>query len=159
MKGINPFIATILLIVVSILIFSIFSQWLTTYTQKASTEAGKKSEKRIICSYGSLTIDEVKYCDANNTLNITIINTGDISLGNVTLKIILPTEVKEYKLCKANGVVINCPISNLTLEPGDIVKINLELPYSPSSIESIVFTTNCSNIMPMLESSYFNSVC
>lgn len=159
MKGINPFIATILLIVVSILVFSIFSQWLISYTQKTSAEAGKKSEKRIVCSYGSLVIDEVKYCDKNNTLNITLINNGDIPLGNITLKVILPTKVEEYELCKNNGVIINCPISNLTLEPGDIVKINLEVDYLPSSVESIVFTTNCSNIMPSLDSTYFNSIC
>ncbi len=160
LKGLNPFIATVLLILVSITVFGIFSKWIISYVSSLSAKTGKEGEEKVICGYaGSINIEEVDYCDTTNTLNITITNSGSISLGNITLQIIYTTKVEKKSLCLVGDEVVECQVSNLTLQPGDYRRINLNLTISPALIDSVIFTTNCTDVTAKMDSAYFNRVC
>lgn len=158
-KALSQFVSVILLIAISITIFGILSTWLIDYTKKMGSDVAKNSENKLVCSGGAIDGD-VNVCEYTNTINITIENSGDISLGNITLQIVYPDRVNKVYLCSSIGYTFSCSKeeANLTLRPGDIVVFNNE-SSSVSNIQRIIINTNCSNVERSIDSYEFTNIC
>jgi flagellin-like protein len=100
MKGISPFIATVLIIAFTIGIGMLLGPWIYKLTQSQTQTIGKESESRLECSYGGIRIDDstIKCSFTGNPdfLNFTIENTGTINLYNFTCEIYQNGQIYEY---------------------------------------------------------------
>lgn len=87
-KGVNPLIATILLLLVVMAIGGIIWSWLSGYTQTTITEADKKQKEITGCAGASFVIDlsdvePIWYGgDDHNQVKMVLLNKGDRDLNN-----------------------------------------------------------------------------
>ena len=64
-KGISPFIAVILLIAFTVGVSGIISTWLSGYAQTTSTLVSNQSITEITCTYGGVSLKNLKYSAGN----------------------------------------------------------------------------------------------
>jgi hypothetical protein len=141
LKGISPLISIVLLVALAVAVGAIISTWLFGFTQKQTTTVGERAEESIICSYASLLLSNVKYC--NGRISGQIENTGDISLLIKKLLIIYSNgSTQEIGLCLIGGEIQSCTISNLTLIPRDITLFNVS---ASENIAKIRVSSNCTS--------------
>ena len=159
MRAVSQFVSTILLIAMSILVFGILSTWLINYVNKTGTDVASQSENKLICSHGAINA-EVNACDISNTINVTIENSGDITLGNITLQLIYTDHLEKVYLCYSNGYTFNCTKqeANLTLRPGDVVVFNSKVS-GINNLQRIHVNTNCTDVKRVVESYEFSDIC
>lgn len=144
MKAISPLIATVLLIAFTVAVGGILSLWLTTFTKSQTTIVGQRSETDLQCSYGAISISDLKYSSGGRTLSGRIENTRIISLGNITLQIIWAnSSLTKYNLCLVNNVANNCSSANLSLVPREVITFNVSVSSDYSKIRVY---TNCSAV-------------
>lgn len=100
MKGISPFIATVLIISFTIGAGMLLGPWIYSLTQSQAGTVGQESETRLECNYGGIRIDDdtIKCSFTGNPdfLNFTIENTGTIDLYNFTCEIYQNGVIYEY---------------------------------------------------------------
>ena len=142
MKGISPFIATVLLIASVIAVGSIFSGWLTSFTKGTTEMVKTQSEKRVTCSYGGIALGNLNYNRTTGNLSGTVENTDVISLGNIDFEIFY-TDASRDELDL-----------NMTLEPGDKDMFNQNITkMNTTTCTKVRVITNCSNVYDEVPSS------
>jgi len=142
-KGVNPVIAAILLVVITMVIGGLFAGWSQTYYQDQITRQDELSTKQIRCAEASFQINSCSF-DAGDTniATIQLENTGFVDLNEFTV-------VVEYSDGSSD---VN--INSLDLEEAalDNVFIQLDPGESPSMvkvasrecIDKTDHTTDCS---------------
>ena len=141
LKGISPLISIVLLVALAVAVGAIISTWLFGFTQKQATTVSERAEEDIACSYASLLLSDVEYC--NGRVSGQIENTGDISLLIKKLLIVYSNgSTQETGLCLIGSVIKTCTTSNLTLAPRDLAIFNVS---ASQNILKIRVTSNCSS--------------
>jgi hypothetical protein len=142
-KGISYFIAAILLIAFAVSIGGLISAWLISFTRTSTSTVGQQASTQISCSYGGVDLKNLRYI--NSYLSGQILNTGMITLGNLSLYVIYSNSSQQrFKLCSTGGVVVNCSDGyNLTLSPSDLISFNFS---ASSNYNRIRVSTNCTSI-------------
>lgn len=120
MKGIQPLIATMLLIALAVVLAGLVGIWFSEYTSSSEEQITQQEEQERTCVQARITLSQVSYC--SNYLSGTIDNTGLISLENISLiiiyqnntqqKIVLNDSANNPLAIKARGIYV----FNLTLE-------------------------------------------
>jgi flagellin-like protein len=87
-RGINPLIATILLLLVALAISSLLYGWLVTFTQTKTTQASEQAEETFTCGDASFRILSCSY-DTNvlnrGKIEVKMENKGTIDLNDWTI--------------------------------------------------------------------------
>lgn len=143
MKGLSPFIASVLLIAVAITVAGIFSGWFTNFIKTITSMIEGGEETRIQCNYGGIALSDLEYNTTSKYLSGYIENIDIIPLGNIDLEIFYDNATKEEKDL------------NKVLEPGekDVFDVTLNSNY-----EKIRVMTNCSNVYDEVSKSYVSEV-
>ena len=85
-KGVNPLIATILLLLISLSIAGMLYSWLASYTTEKTSQATQSSEEQFTCSNAGFRIISCDYSTGSpGTAQVKIESTGDIDLNSFTL--------------------------------------------------------------------------
>jgi len=141
LKGISPLISIVLLVALAVAVGAIISTWLFGFTRKQTSTVGERAEENILCSYASLLLSNVEYCNGRVTGQIE--NTGDVSLLIKKLVIVYSNgSTQERGLCLVGSEVKACSIPNLTLAPRDLIVFNLS---ASQNILKLRVTSNCSS--------------
>lgn len=91
MKGLSPFIATILLIAFTVAVGGIISIFLTGFFKSSVSSVGTQGNILIACSGASPTVDLVKYpLSGTGNVNATFSNPGSLLVTNVSVFVIMP---------------------------------------------------------------------
>ena len=147
MKSLSPLISAVLLIAFAVSISVIIKTWFENISRESAESIGSQTEKRLLCSRGSISLLEVKFC--NSYLSGKIENSGEISLGNISLLLIYSSGSENLGMCRIGLEVTNCTEKNLTLIPMEKVSFNLSV--SPG-FEEIRILTNCTDVYDEVES-------
>ena len=136
MKGISPFLASILLIAFVVTVAGIYRVWIINFSRTATETIGEKSEKKIICSYGEIFCEDFTFNTTSGNLTGKIKNTGLIPLGEISLEIFYTNATKEEKFL------------NMSLDSGEEKPFNVKLGCNSTNCnyERIRTITNCSNV-------------
>lgn len=85
-KGVNPLIATILLLLISLAIAGLLYSWLSGYTVEKTNQATQESEKQFTCSNAGFRILKCDYTKGSpGQVLIKLESTGDIDLNSFTI--------------------------------------------------------------------------
>ncbi len=143
MKGISPFIASVLLIAVAITVAGIFSGWFTNFIKTITSMVSEREGTRVQCSYGGIALSDLEYNTTSKHLSGYIENTDIIILGNIDLEIFYDNATKEEKDL------------NRVLSPGekDVFDVTISSNY-----EKIRVLTNCSNVYDEVSKTYVSEV-
>ncbi len=143
MKGISPFIASVLLIAVAIMVTGIFSGWFTNFIRTITSTVKEHEEIRVECSYGGISLSDLEYNTTSKYLSGYIENIDIITLGNIDLEVFYDNATKEKKDL------------NKVLEPGekDVFDVTIDEKY-----EKVRVITNCSNVFDELSKVYISEV-
>ena len=99
----------------------------------------------ITCGYGSINMKSLIFQSASTRLAGTIENNGQISLGNLTLRIVYQNATSQsIPLCSSASGAVSCSSVNLSMMPSDQSSFNVTL--WGSNYDSIRVTTNCSTV-------------
>jgi len=135
-KAISPLIATVLLIAFTVAVAAIVSTWLTTFTITSSESVTEKSEYELYCTYGGISVSDLKYC--SGYLSGIVENTRLVDLGNVTLQIFYTnSSSKTIKLNKSSGGL-------MSLQPREKDAFNVS--GVDSNYDKLHLYTNCSSV-------------
>src|SRR3989338_7814870 len=98
MKGISPFIASVLLIAFTLAVAGIYSGWIVSFTKKTSTTVTDTSNTRVTCSYGGIALSNLKYntTASNGNITGTIENTDVVGLGDVDIEIFFTNSTRFF---------------------------------------------------------------
>jgi len=156
MKGINPLIATVLLIAFTVAIAGIVSIWATSFTSTSIKITENQSLQRLNCAYGSIALSDVNFCSTRNELSGRLTNTGLIDLSEITLQQVYSNGTSPTQpLCLSGSSVVECSTSNLTIKSGFLYAFNVSGISSGYDIINLIthcpgvtdltktFTTNC----------------
>lgn len=146
-KGISPLIATVLLIAFTVGVAGIVSVWLTGFTKTSTESVEEQSTTQLTCVYGGVSLRNLKYANTNISGNIE--NTGQISLGKITIQVMYTnrSDVLEQKLCLFGTNVYNCTAANLTLSPREMKSFNVTSGTGAvGNIDKVRVFTNCSSV-------------
>lgn len=148
MKGISPFIATVLLIAFAVVVGSVFSGWLTSFTKETTGIVKVHSEKRVICSYGGIALSSLKYNRTTGNFSGTVENTDVITLGDIDFEIFYTDASRD---------VLDL---NMTLEPGerDTFNRNVTKMNTTGYSSKVRVITNCSNVYDEVPSSDISGI-
>ena len=84
-RGVNPLIATILLLLIALAISGLLYSWLAGYTAEKTTQASEKSEAQFTCSKGNFKVNSCDYMPSDGNIKFTLENVGDIDLNGWTI--------------------------------------------------------------------------
>lgn len=131
MKGVSPLIATVLLIAFTISVAGIISIWLVGFSRTSSETIGSEASRQLICSYGGISLSNLRYSSSTGTLAGEVENTRSIVLGNITVQILYAnaTSQKTYL--------------NISLTPREKASFNISVS---SNYDKIRAMTNCSSV-------------
>ena len=147
MKGLSPFIATVLLVAFAIAVAAIFGGWMSSFTKETTEEVGERSEKRVTCSYGGIALEDLEYNKTIANFTGKVENTDIIPLGNIDFEIFYDDDTRG-KLDL-----------NMTLEPGEKNTFNQNVTkMNTTTYNKIRVITNCSNVYDEATSSDVNPV-
>ncbi len=116
-KGIEPLVAAILLIAISIIVALAIYTWLSGYVQSTMS----KAEGYVM--YEAITIDAVNYSSTLNTVSMYVRNIGSV-----------PVNISAAYVLDESGSIV-CSNTKLTvkLEPNEVQKINVSCSSSLAS--------------------------
>jgi len=87
MKGFEPLIATVVLIIIAVAVAAMITNWQSWFLPSYSEQLANQSLSQLQCARAGLMLDNVTYnCSnlclpgVNHVINATVRNTGDISL-------------------------------------------------------------------------------
>lgn len=116
MKGVDPILAGVLMILLSIVIAVMISGWLSTTTQQTGTTIKNQTKEQLNCNFANFYIRNVTYncsdnCSAGVSHNLTIelVNSGSIAI-----------DVDEINIQNTTGSVFIFNINRTTFSAGDI---------------------------------------
>ena len=145
MKGVSPLVATVLLIAFVVAVAGIIAAWTTGFAKSQTQVVEQQSTYAITCGYGSINMKSLIFQSASTRLAGTIENNGQISLGNLTLRIVYQNATSQsIPLCSSASGAVSCSSVNLSMMPSDQSSFNVTL--WGSNYDSIRVTTNCSTV-------------
>lgn len=127
LKGINPLIASVLLIGFTMAVAAVLVLWITGFTQQQTESVGQRGEQQTLCAYSTLSVDRDDVSVLGNS------TAGDGSRFNVTITYSTGTEILNITgimVRDANGVTYtNTTVPNIdatvrNLGVGSSVKLN-----------------------------------
>ncbi|MBI3412609.1 MAG: hypothetical protein HY051_00825 [Candidatus Aenigmarchaeota archaeon] len=127
LKGINPLIASVLLIGFTMAVAAVLVLWITGFTQQQTESIGQRGEQQTLCAYSTLLVDRDDVSVLGNS------TAGDGSRFNVTITYSTGTEILNITgimVRDANGVTYtNTTVPNIdatvrNLGVGSSVKLN-----------------------------------
>lgn len=140
-KGISPFIATILLIALTVTVASLVGTWLIGFSKTSTESVESKVNLEILCNKGGISFSEV--CYLNNYLSGYLTNIGTITLGNITLQVLYTNASQQtFYLNYGSGAVlanITC-CGNLTMYSNEKFQFNASIN---SNYDRVRVYTNC----------------
>lgn len=150
MKGISPFIATILIIAITVGIGSILSVWLPSLITTQTQTVGASAESQAKCTSTTLKIDQAAYHVGTNLVNVTVeVATGSQNLQNLTITVegagITNTSGKGYTSTYFSPGDINVssiPVSSSVIPP-DFVTATAICQGSVTIIATCKSTDSC----------------
>ena len=149
-KGISPFIAVILLIAFTVGVSGIISTWLSGYAQTTSTLVSNQSITEITCTYGGVSLKNLKYSAGN--ISGTIENTGTISLNAVQIQALFKNATSlKVALCGTATSPFNCSSANLSLSSREAAAFNVTI--GGSNYNDIRVITNCASVYDKVDAS------
>jgi hypothetical protein len=129
-------IMTVIWILVWVFVPAILSyMWLTSFQNAATEAVGEQAETQVRCSYGSISLRNLKYC--NGALTGIIENIGTISLGNLKLQVV-------YK----DGTAEKTDLGK-NLKSGELYPFSANIH---SNYDAIRILTNCSSVIDEVSS-------
>lgn len=148
MKGIDPLVATVLLIAFTVAVGGIISIWLTGFTQTQTAAVGSQASTSITCSNGGISLSSLGYC--SGYLSGQISNTGTITLGNISITVIYSNSTTTQKFClnltgSTVGALVSPCTGNFTLAPSELNTFNFTI--GGSNYGTIRVTSNCSGVV------------
>jgi len=150
MKGISPFIAVILLIAFTIGVGGIINLWLSSYTRTTADVVGNQSSTEIKCTYGGISLKNLKYAGGNITGKVE--NTGTISLDNIQLQALFKNQTSmKIALCGTATSPFNCSSANLSLSSREAASFNVSI--GGSNYDDIRVITNCASVFDSVDAS------
>src|SRR3989338_9510193 len=91
-KGISPLIATVMLIAITVIIATIQSGWLTSFTKTQQDTIENRSTEIVDCTSADITVDDVYLDFTTNVSRVHIRNTGQVNnLGIVSVLLLTRT--------------------------------------------------------------------
>jgi len=122
MKGFDPIVATIVLIVIAVSVAMIITNWQTWFLPSYANNLGSQSNTQLQCIRAGVALDAISYnCSASclsgvsHTLKATIRNTGDISLPIYSIYLQGRTgDVFEFKMNKTLALDETFDFTNAT---------------------------------------------
>jgi len=144
MKGISPVIAIVLLIAFTVSVAGILSIWLMGFATTSTGLIEEEATRELICSYGGISLSDLKFCSTNDRLAGKSENTGTINIGNITIQIIY-----------TNGTTQKSE-TGAELLPREIYQFNIS---TNSNYDKIRVITNCSSVYDQVSSSDVTSGC
>ena len=92
MKGISPLIASVFLVIITVVVSTLLSGWLSTTTRAQTQVIQNKTQTQLQCQYADLYIKNATYACNNNcttgtlhTTTVTVVNSGKKTLAFSTL--------------------------------------------------------------------------
>lgn len=141
MKGISPFIATILLVGLTVVIAGLVSTWFISFSKTSTETVGGKASLEIFCNRGGISFSDV--CYSSNYITGYLTNTGTIALGNVAIQILyMNASQQTFYLSLGGGAVLastDC-CGNLTMYANEKFKFNAS---ADSNYDRVRVYTNC----------------
>jgi len=123
-------IMTVIWILVWVFVPAILSyMWLTSFQNAATEAVGEQAETQVRCSYGSISLRNLNYC--NGVLTGIVENMGTISLGSLKLQTIYEDGTSEITDL------------NKTLKSGEVSSFHASIH---SNYDMIRILTNCSSV-------------
>lgn len=115
-KGIDPIIATVLLIAFTMAVAAILVSWITGFTKTQTTYVGEKGEKQVKCTYGDIDAGKsdvwYNFTSSPGLVNTTIFNRGDEDLYNFSFLVI--TDRSVYTFLPTNQKTESDPLKKRT---------------------------------------------
>lgn len=149
-KGISPFIAVILLIAFTVGVSGIISVWLSGYTQTTSNIVSNQSTTEITCTYGGISLKNLKYSVGN--VSGTIENTGTISLKEIQIQALFKNATSlKVAMCGTATAPFNCSSANLSLSSREAASFNVSI--GGSNYNDIRVITNCASVYDEVDAS------
>ncbi len=144
-KGIEPLIATVLLIAFTVAVAGIISIWVKGFTTTTTNQVDQMTNTTIFCSSGGIAISNVNFCSTRSELSGKLTNTGLIDLIKITLQeAYLNGSSPTQPLCISGSSVVSCSASNLTIKPGFIYTFNIS--GVTSGFEYVNTITDCASV-------------
>lgn len=145
MKGVSPLVATVLLIAFVVAVAGIIAAWANSFATSQTQLVGQQSTTSITCSYGHVAVQSLKFQSASTRLAGTIVNTGTIALGNISVSVVYQNASSQnVNLCTDPSGSASCGVANLSLAVSDQAAFNVTI--SGSNYDSIKIKTNCSSV-------------
>ena len=138
MKGVSPLVATVLLIAFTISVAGIISIWLISFSRTSSETIGSEAEKQLICSYGGISLSNLRYSSSAGRMAGEVENTRTIVLGNISIQIMYTNATSQKTAL------------NITLLPREKAAFNIS---ASSNYDKIRVMTNCSSVYDEVTSS------
>jgi len=156
MKGISPLVATVLLIAFTVAVAGLLSNWLTGFASQSAQQVSSSSSVTLSCTYGGVSLGNLKYNSTQNNMTGYIENTGTVSIGNLSLQIIYTNKtIVTYNLCSIGSIGSNCTAKNISLSPRDVITFSVP---SQNNYETLRVATNCSSVYDTATSAEISSV-
>lgn len=131
MRGISPIIAVVLLIAFTVAVAGILSIWLMGFARTSTETIEEESLTQLICSYGGISLSDLKFCSTTNRITGKVENTRTINLGNITVQILY-----------TNGTSQKNDLG-ISLLPREKYSFNIS---ASSNYDKIRVMTNCSSV-------------
>ncbi|MBI4168120.1 MAG: hypothetical protein HY515_04125 [Candidatus Aenigmarchaeota archaeon] len=125
-KGLNPLIASVLLVGFTMAVAAVIVTWITGFTQQQTETIGQRGDQQTLCAYSTLSIDRDDVSVLGNStndgsrFNVTI----TYSSGTETLNITGVTVRDANGVTYTNNTVPNIDATVRNLAVGSSVKLN-----------------------------------
>lgn len=138
MKGVNPIIATVLLIALTVAVANILHTWMISLSKEQTRRIGNKTYSAIDCTAANVEIKDVYLDFSNNKARVVVWNSGQTDLVIESIVIF-------------NNIGINGTSnqSNIMLPKGELrtIEINIDnLISTCTNFSQVLVTTNCVGI-------------
>jgi len=143
MKGLSPFIASVLLIAFVLAVAAVFSGWYTSFVKETTEDVETHSKKRVTCVHGGIALNNIKFNSTEVNMTGEVENTDVIDLGSITIELFYD-----------NATRVENDLS-MTLKPGERDTFNIA---SNSNYETIRVYTNCSDVSDEITSSDVSTI-
>lgn len=140
-KGISPLIATVMLIAITVIIATIQSGWLTSFTKTQQDTIENRTSEIVDCTSADITIDDVYLDFTTNVSRVHIRNTGQVNALAISSAVLLTK--------KGSQMPIVTNLTNIsTLTKGQRLQLDFNITNltACSNFSKVTVTTSCPTI-------------
>ncbi|MCX8189732.1 MAG: hypothetical protein N3F05_00690 [Candidatus Diapherotrites archaeon] len=140
-KGISPIIATVLLVLVSVILAATYFGWLHSFVGESITKGEEIGRKRINCSNAGITIISCTYDKGRSELvSVKIENTGSVDLNG--FKVIAKYADNSSDSNKNSNLYIDVGATGIAYLTANHEKTVSEIKIIPLQCDTISDTTS-----------------